>query len=236
MAVTVGNIVSVSGAAGTTLTTPSLNASAGTDQLLVAGTSSSSASAQNATGVTWDLGTPENFTAGPSINGTSFFGADQWYLLPTAATDTVTATWSSAPDDMNLGVIEFEGVHQTTPIGTTGTDSGSDANGSITLTGQVSGDLLVDCYGLDNSASADNTPGANQTERIDITSSGSYPMSLAMSTQDGVDGGVMTYGTTGAGVAFMYTAMVVKQSVAGGTTPKGPLGHPFYGPFRGPIS
>ena len=215
MAVTVGTIVSASGAAVTTLSSPSANASAGSNPCLVVGTSSSSATAQVPTGVTWDVGTPENFTAGPSISGLSFFGASLWRLVGfTQANDTATATFGGTADDCSIGLIEFEGVDQTTPIGNTGTDSGSDAAPSVTLTGMVTGDMAVDAFGLDNSASSDNTPGADQTERIDRTSTGSYPMSLAMSTQTET-GGVMTYTTTGAGVAFMYAAMVLKQAAAG---------------------
>ena len=33
-----------------------------------------------------------------------------------------------------------------------------------------------------------------------------------------------------------FRTVVVKAPVVGGTTPKGPFGHPFYGPFAGPVT
>lgn len=212
MAVTVGNLVSTTGAASTTLTSPSIDASAGANQCLIVGTSNSSATAQNATGVTWDVGTPENFTAQGSINALSFYGCDQWSLIGfTQATDTVTATWSSAPDDMAVYCREYEGVDQTTPVGNTQTDSDASGSVSVTLTSVDTGDMCVDCYGADNRGGTAETEGADQTERVDIASSGSYPMGLCMSEQDGADGGVMTYTNTNT-LEAVYAALVLNAT------------------------
>lgn len=215
--VTVGSLVSITGASATTLQSPTIDASSGTDQLLVVGTVNSSTSEVNATGVTWDVPSPENFDARVNISELANFGSDLWSLDGfTQATDTATATWASSPDDMCLFVREYENVNQTTPIGNTGTDFAANGSVSISLTGVASGDMCVDCYGNDESGSSGSQDvGADQTERVEITSSGSYPMSLAMSEQDGSDGGVMSYSASNSDDS-VYTAMVIKQTAAGG--------------------
>ena len=207
------------GGGATTLTSGSLNASAGTDQCLVAGTCSSTATAVTPTGITWDVPTPENLTSVASNTEGGFFGCSLFRIVGfTQATDTVTATWSSAPDESCITVHEFEGVDQTTPIGNTGVDQNTgNATVTVSLTGVTSNDMCIDSLGTDTS---DGTPvpavGANQTERTDIESVGTYSMNLNMSTQAGSDGGVMTYSNTDANANQVYCAAVIKAAAVSG--------------------
>jgi hypothetical protein len=229
MAVTYTQSAITSAVGGSTLQSPTLDLSAGDNQLLVVGAGSGNSTAVDASGVTWDVATPEDLIAGPQATQ-NYMASSMWYLAGfTQADDTVTVTWESAPDSVTVYLSEFEGVDQTTPIGNTGNSTGSSGDASITLTGMVSGDMCADAICADD---RNPVPGADQTERANVNSGGSYPQELSLSTQEGADGGVMTQ-TFGA--AHAYTAMVIKQVAAVASNPKGVFNKIFTGPFGGPI-
>ena len=51
-------------------------------------------------------------------------------------------------------------------------------------------------------------------------------------------GGVVTFNTTNRDAMHPFGGVMSEQllDVGGATNPKGPFTHPFFGPFRGPIS
>jgi len=69
------------------------------------------------------------------------------------------------------------------------------------------------------------TVGSGET---DVVGQGVGPSSQSLVSALSLDSNVRSGTTTDVG-SFLFVA-------AGGSTPKGPFSHPFYGPFRGPIS
>lgn len=232
MAVTLGSsgITGVSGSATSSISTGSINASAGTDQCLIVGTSSSDDPAQTPTGVTWDVGTPQNFTEAASDSTDEFFASSLWYLVSiTQATDTATATWASNVDDCCIYIAEFEGVDQSTPIGNTQVAVGTGTSATVTLTGVSTGDMCVDVLGVDhsdgsNSATAE-TPGADQTDLFtEVVSTGSFPMGLSGSYQEGADGGVMSWTIGATGNDYTLIAAVLNAAATASAEQEGVRG------------
>lgn len=99
----------------------------------------------------------------------------------------------TGPDEHAVGAILLSGVHQSTPVGTPVASSGSSATPSNTVTGMVTGDLVLDSMYANGSS---GTAGANQTERC-TEGVGGFTI-FKMSTQAGVDGGVMSWTITSA--------------------------------------
>jgi len=242
--VTIGTAQVTNGNGTTTLSTSvNLDASSSTDGLLVAGSHSNSDPAQAATGMTWDVPTPENFNAGVSIAAQSYMGADLWYMDEgdfTAASDTVTATWASAPDNMTVWVVLCENVDQTTPIGTTGTDNDAgNVEVSVALTGAGDDDIIIGALSTDgtNPGTEVSSLGAGQTEIISEWSNGnaSVPCESDACYQDGgVAGDVLSYGSNGVAAAVhVLCAMEVNGATGGGGGATVPIFHNYYRQMQG---
>lgn len=104
-------------------------------------------------------------------------------------TKTVTSTLASSCDYHFLSVITMTGVDQTTPTSGATTTSNSSTSISQTVSGVVSGDMVVDaCY-----SGAFSSVGADQTVRTTETLDGKE---LRTSTQEGANGGVMSWNFT----------------------------------------
>lgn len=230
----------------TSITSDSIDASAGSNQCLAVGLAMSADSSNPVTcdSVVWDVPSPQGMTIISHHEHSDYTSGEFWRLVGiTQATDTVTADFDILGEAGSIVVLEIEGVNQTTPIGNDGVDDdGTDVGGtvvSITLTSVASDDLLIDVFATDQTGTP-QTPvaGANQTERAGITSGGSYPQGSYMSTQSGADGAVMSYtkdeSTHDYQAGANYMAAVF-QPIAAGTTPHGPFGLAFHGPFGGPI-
>ena len=90
---------------------------------------------------------------------------DYWYLIaPTTGTNNVVVTMSAAARTV-VGAISRTGVHQTTPLGTAATASGTSTAPSVTVTSAT--DELVDDALTASVAGAVLTAGTGQTERYD---------------------------------------------------------------------
>lgn len=116
-------------------------------------------------------------------------GGRLWYRLNVGAgAANVSVAWDSTPLASAHGVVTCTGVDQVSPIRTSGTAIGTSTTPSVTLTGCLTGDVIIDFVTRDGNAAF--TVGANQTE---ISQPTATEMNAAMSRQNGVDGGVMSW-------------------------------------------
>lgn len=145
---------------------------------------------------------------------------DLWYLkLPETGTHNVVATTNN---DVNsaCSVVTYTGVAQGTTFGTDVSASGADSAPSVTVT-TVAGEMVVDISGLANNVGCGTvpSPGANQTQR-DTYRCLTGGLSMSMSQQNGVDGGVMSWSQVGSNV---WTDIAVPLKPALTVRPVSPL-------------
>ena len=135
-----------------------------TNRLLLVWTAARDAAGDQASGVTY-AGTAmtQVATVGPFNN----IRVALWRLTaPATGANNIIATWPDAQADVSLHAMSFSDVDQTTPLGTAATATGTSATPSVDVT-SVAGDRVVDGAVNEGTGTA-GTPGANQTERIDV--------------------------------------------------------------------
>lgn len=168
-------------------------------------------------GVTWDIGSPQSFTACDAVftSGNSHMRA--WYLVnPTGATDTVTATFSgSAIGTQGVAAALFSGAHQTVPCTNWTTATGTSATPAlIAISAATDNDYLMDCVRNDSFNDL-YTPGAGQTEIF-------QEAEIAWSRQDGSESDDIMSGSL-LGSAGWVMGGVRIAAAGGGAAPKGRL-------------
>ena len=126
---------------------------------------------------------------------------DIWYLInPPSGANNVVISGSGTLGRISTGSHSWSGANATqTP--TTITGNGTSANPSLTVT-TATGELIVDCLGISFTAGETLTPDANQTERGNVSGGATRG---ASSTQDGANGGVMSW-TDSASKSYGYCA------------------------------
>ena len=128
----------------------------------------------------WDL------TVGSDHNASGYTLAGN--NVPTSL-QTVTGTASGGTSYQALGIIVVDGVDQTTPVGTAATTT---AANTVTVGSVSADDVVVDSvYTVVDPGTA--TAGANQTEQYRQTDPNRI---FVGSSQDGADGGVMSWTLT----------------------------------------
>jgi hypothetical protein len=149
--------------------------------------------------------------------------AQMWRIIDASATGGDLATTANIVVTVTgdpyrvIGMgISMTGVHQTTPTGTPNSNASTGATSSSVTVASVDADgLLIDVVGLDSDV--DCTAGANQTNEITGGESAPGGCTLAVSTQDGGDGGVMSWSFDGT-ESFGHLAVEFKPSASGGAT------------------
>jgi hypothetical protein len=168
------------------------------------------------------------FVSGVTFNGVSFtevpssaknngsLWVQQFYLVaPDTGEQTVQVQYGgSAAFDIGVVAVSFTGVDQTTPIGTAVTASDSSTAPSATVASVTADDFVVDILGIAHSGTL--TVGANQTQRANTTAAGFYK--YAASTQDGGDGGVMSWSNS-TSQAWASSAVPIKAVASAATLP-----------------
>jgi len=185
MAVTV-DLPSVTTATGTVSTTLTFAVTcAGTNRCLIVGVGSLGSIATTATctyaGVSMTLVDAKSQTSG-NQTVTFLFSL----VVPATGTNNVIVTFSSSRDYFAACAVNFNGVDQTTPVGTDATayDNGGVAHLAATVTSASSG-MCIDSYVVyDNTLTA--TADGGQTERGNVASgSAGYGLRYGMSTAPG---------------------------------------------------
>ena len=151
---------------------------------------------------------------------------------PTAEARTVTFTYSGAPGRQAGGALSFSGVDQTTPMDEPEiVDSGNGSATSIAaITTGATDDIVISAMTGDFGNNAILAEGGDERwnngpdslmDHVVATEAGAASVTVGFSTSTGGD--------------YAAVGMNINQVAAGGANPKGPFGHPFRGPFGGPI-
>jgi len=205
MAVAVGNTSSGSGNSANIDFIHTLGT--GADLVLVVGTSTDAA--VTITSVAWDGdGVNESLTFLRRDDNIGDAITEIWYLVgPSVATGSSEVNVVASAKAQNIaGAITFTGA--TTPDNATGSVPDAVESVSDTVTGVGSDDFVFDVLRSPGNAP---TEGANQTAQWNLATGGERG---AGSTQDGVDGGVMSWSWSGA-VGVAHTACRIPTAGAG---------------------
>jgi len=141
------------------------------------------------------------------------------YTLAGQATGAQTVTndlVGAAANKHFLGVMSMTGVHQTTPVGTPATATGTVSPATVTVGSVGAEDLVVDNVGFQSAGAV--TAGADQTEQNSEFHAGSSN-GMKQSTQSGSAGGVMSWTLGGAPDFWGIGAIAFKPTSAASLTP-----------------
>jgi len=129
-------------------------------------------------------------------------------VAPTTGSQTATVTWNNADcNHQMVGVITFTGAHQTLAQHQADFQSATGSSPtapSLTVPNVAADDFVADALYFGD----DPTAGPNQTDHWSTFGSNA-------STQDGADGGVMSWSNTGAG-AWAHMAFRIVAAAEGG--------------------
>jgi len=147
-------------------------------------------------------------------------------IAPAASSGSVSITFDGGAVPWSLGAIALTGTHQTTPIGASNTNSGSDATPTVDVTTLNADSLVADVIGnAGNSNGAEpETVGSGQTERWN-TNHGTGPQTArtgcAGSTEPKVTAGLVTMDwSLDNPAAWLSLAIELRTN---GAAPTGPL-------------
>ena len=192
---------------------------AGSDKiLLVCVVLETTAADKDVLSVAWDpVGVNETLTLWNAHSpGHGKLRLEVWSLTdPSDVTNALVRVTLDGGNAQKFGAaaVTVNGVHQTTPLEDWTSASGTTANPSITVPNTATDDLVMDCGSKLVTDAA--TPGADQFERYDLSVQSLFR--LFGSTQDGADGGVMSWTVPGGSKEYVLGGFNVRAS-AGGTT------------------
>lgn len=187
----------------------------------MAGACSGAGTPANVSAVKWGGSGGTDLTQRGSTLNIGLFGkASQWSLVaPTAASQTLYASWPSNQDETGLGGVSYTGVDQTTPHGTQATATNELAP-TVNVT-SAAGELVSDVVWHVNPV-ADTTTitaGASQTARVNIGSIGGAGFeSLGMSEEAGSATVTMSWTIDGTTTDSGIIGIPIKPAAAGGSS------------------
>lgn len=172
------------------------------------------------------------FTEGDFIEGPNNGHAGIWYIkdadIPSGS-QIIDYGESGVFDTGHARIYTLSGVNQTT-VGTFTSTTATTATPSLSYTGVTDGLGMAICFMDTNGSPTDDA--AWTTDRTVTTPNDGF-----FSTFPSIPSGADTYDPTNASSKrWTIVAGVFGPVAVGGTTPKGPLGHPFHGPFAGPLA
>lgn len=133
-------------------------------------------------------------------------------VAPTAGSTTCTANFGATCTRCAIAVVQYTGVHQTTPRGTAVEAAENEAGPGATIDAtSASGELVVD---VASSVGTVWDAHASQTERIDLDDFGSTFRNFGMSEEAGA--ATVTMSWTGTAAEFTNIIAVPLKPVAGG--------------------
>lgn len=198
--VAVSNVTS-----GSTPSASSLSVShttSGTDRLMLVGVTWNKDGATNLTSVTYGgVGLTQVIEA----NRDTEVYSEIWRLIgPATGTANVVATLNGSSKGMVVGVVTFNEVHQSVPLGTAASQSGDASSGSITVSSETGGMVF------DTMAVKLRTPNENagQTERWTIDSTNENRG--GGSTEPGAASVTMGWSWVGGSEKYAYTGVPIK--------------------------
>jgi len=153
--------------------------------------------------------------SGETNNGSNFVHL-RYLIAPDTGTNSCGITYGgNAAFDGGLACISYTGVDQTTPIGTANTATGTSTAPSVTVASVGADDVVVDQLTIVHSGTL--SVGANQTERVNAISPSGF-LKYVASTQDGADGGVMSWSNS-TSQAWSIASVAFKPVAVAAVTP-----------------
>jgi hypothetical protein len=150
-----------------------------------------------------------------AVNNGSLYLRAYTLTAPATGLNAVQVNYGgNAAFDIGVVAVSFTGVDQTTPLGTAVTATNSNTTPSATVASVTADDFVVDIMGIAHSGTL--TVGANQTQRANTTAAGFYK--YAASTQDGADGGVMSWSNS-TSQAWAISAVPIKAVASAASLP-----------------
>lgn len=135
-------------------------------------------------------------------------------IAPTAGSTTCTANFGATCTRCAIAVVQYTGVHQTTPRGTAVEAAENEFGPGATVNAtSASGELVVD---VASSVGTVWDADGSQTERIDLDDFDSTFRSFGMSEEAGA--GTVTMSWTGTGAEFTNIIAVPLKPVAGSSS------------------
>ena len=134
-------------------------------------------------------------------------------VAPASGANTVSVTVGTDPkNQMNMMNTSYNGVDQTTPIGTFSTASGNLADMTVDVASTTAGNLVVD-FATKEGTGTDPTVGASQTARI---AQGATGFEMNAGTSDEAASGTITMSWTSAIGNWVQAAVELNEVAAGG--------------------
>lgn len=159
---------------------------------------------KNVNSVTWNGVSMTNGGSRELVGAT--FKTQFFYLTaPATGTRNVVVTFSASIDDTVIGAVSFNGVNQSTPIGSLAGADGTGTDLSVTAT-SATGELVVDVFCLNGGTPV--TPGAGQTQRYFATGSAGN-IRGGVSTKAGATSTNMTWTQSSSG-GWVHIALPLK--------------------------
>lgn len=216
MAISRTTLTTTKTATASSQTTASVTLAAG-DLLVVQVGLTKYSTAQAVTGITWNgnaLTKAVSKTGMPSVTS-EWHEVSIWYLKVAAgASATVAITCAGSNDVIISAVSKITGHDTTTPIGDTDSlehDNSSGVEPSLTLT-TVSGDLVLDCLQLEDTAN--ETEGAGQTAIYEDADGNNFSGHFSAKTASGTSTTVSW--TRALDRGYDYCAAVITAAGGGG--------------------
>lgn len=177
----------------------------GSETLLVVGVSHYDSS-DTVTGVTYNGVSMTEVPSG-SVNNGQYY-VDLFYLInPTTGTNNVSVSVSGSVFEIGYGSVSFTGAHQSAPLGTAVTATGSDTTPTATVS-SASGELVVDTITIVHSGTLG--VGAGQTSRWNAVGTSGFTK-YAGSTEPGAGSVTMSW-TNSTSQAWASVAVPIKPS------------------------
>lgn len=189
--------------------TKSHTTSSGADRLMLVNVSTAdSGGSKIPTSVTYDGQSLTKIADAEDIGDTN--RADLWKLVnPPSGSANVVVTLVDVSSSVVVGIATFEGVEQTTPLGTAATNQGNSGTLTVDVTGTATDDLVWDCVSHKDEGSL--TAGSGQTERYNYYDPVSKKITGAGSTEPGNGGSVtMSWSPNDSGLAWSMVAVAIK--------------------------
>ena len=209
MAVAYLDSATASGTSVSSLTTGSVDGS-GSDRLITAWIGENDVDNDSVSGVTWDVGTPEDLTDSVSHAWGTYYGIYLYTLAgQTSATDTITASFGDTIDSAAVIAVSYTGVDQSTPLGDTqfaDSASGSQTGHDLTMTGASTGDRIAGI--LYNVETSTHTPDSPATEREEVDAGGTYRAHISVFDQDGATAQIGSDTANASGQKGMIAAVI----------------------------
>lgn len=161
-------------------------------------------SADTPTGATYNGVAMTAIPSSTAANG-NYKIAGFYLIAPATGTNNVVISFSGTMSDMGAGSVSFTDAHQTTPLGTAVTATGTSTTPSVTVS-SAAGEIVVDGLAIIHGSTL--TVGGSQTQRWNAIASGGF-IKYAGSTQNGASSTTNTW-TNGNSQTWAQGAVPVK--------------------------